>query len=401
MQKREKVLAAIVVVSLLLLGANLAVSKFRGSLATRRGTLSALEKAVNEKKAWETAGVGYEEQLEAWRAQSLPRDLTQARTLYQNWLTSLTDRSDVRLAEAHVESVRFTSHKGVYFRLPFTVRGRGSLDQMTAFLYHFYRAGHLHKITRLNATPIRDSVELELTFGVEALVLPETERTDALNEVESSRLELASLPDYQQAITGRNVFTFNQAPKLAELRDRTVRRTETLRLFATARDADRDKMKYEIVNGPQGMSVSDTGGITWTPAADEELKDFDVTVRVTDAGLPPLSDERTFKVKVEEAPAPRAPTPMVATAKPRGFNHARFAVLTAVIAVGSEQEAWVRVQTLGQILKLGPKSNAKIGDFEFVVTRIDPDSQTLKIRHGESERTVHLGESLALPDDGV
>src|SRR5690606_36942700 len=96
------------------------------------------------------------ERLDAWRERSLPSDERQAGTLYQNWLLQLMDSPVVKLQNAQVEAAR-ASRLGENLRLPFTVSGRGSLAQVTAFLHGFYRSGQLHKITRLTLAPQEDT----------------------------------------------------------------------------------------------------------------------------------------------------------------------------------------------------------------------------------------------------
>ncbi len=53
----------------------------------------------------------------------------------------------------------------------------------------------------------------------------------------------------------------------------------------------------------------DTGVITWTPTADQEMTDFEVTVTVTDDGDPTASDTETFIISVGEAGGPMVENP--------------------------------------------------------------------------------------------
>jgi hypothetical protein len=149
-------------------------------------------------------------ELVAWQRQSLPSDTEVARSLYRGWLLELVQH--VGLADPNVNSGDPVTKKGIYSALGFSVRGRGTLEQLTKFLFEFYSAGHLHRISSLGITPLQKSRELDLSITIEALALPEADRKDRLTTERFDRLApadlkgtLATLDDYR-SIVDRNLF---------------------------------------------------------------------------------------------------------------------------------------------------------------------------------------------------
>jgi hypothetical protein len=55
--------------------------------------------------------------------------------------------------------------------LSFSIRGRGTLEQLTRFLFAFYQTDLLHTVRSLTVTPLQRSDQLDLSLSVEALAL--------------------------------------------------------------------------------------------------------------------------------------------------------------------------------------------------------------------------------------
>jgi hypothetical protein len=141
--------------------------------------------------------------LKRWKTQSLPTDTEVARSLYQAWLVALVGAAE--FDNPNVDSSEPLIRKGLYNSLSFSVRGRGTLKQLTRFLFDFYRADHLHQIQSLSLTPVPRQDELEIAVSIEALCLVDADRKDRLNARDSDRLASTSLDAYQ-AIAERNLF---------------------------------------------------------------------------------------------------------------------------------------------------------------------------------------------------
>ena len=208
MQKREKILAAI---TGLLLLALIVVYLFSGSgpadsLGELRQRRDDLQSEVTRKQAEadRLARKDYPMQLAAFEKRSLPANLDQADSLYQKWLRRLVfDRA--KFPNATVDPKEVRSRTGSYRKLPFSVQGQATLSQLTDFLYGFYSANLLHKITLINANPVGDSQLLNLTIVIEALSLPNAQSVDKLSTEPAARLALAGLEDYRQAIVRRRM----------------------------------------------------------------------------------------------------------------------------------------------------------------------------------------------------
>jgi len=142
------------------------------------------------------------QELATWQSQSLPSNPEIARSLYQAWLLELVGH--VGLDNPGVEVREAAGRKGSYMVIAASIRGRGTLEQVTQLLYEFYRAGHLHQIRSLILTPLKEG-RLEVAAEVEALVLPGADREDRLTTVQSDRLAGQRLEDYR-VIAQRDLF---------------------------------------------------------------------------------------------------------------------------------------------------------------------------------------------------
>jgi len=206
MKKRERILAIGFGALVLAYAANwLFETALQGPLDSRRGAIARQEKKIGKLETQLRQAQKAAKELTIWEAQSLPTDVGQALSLYQAWLTGLIN--EVGLNDLNVNSDKPVSRKGNYEKLSFSVRGRGTLSQLVAFLYEFYSAGHLHQIQKLDITPTSQDDSLDLSITIEALVLPGADRESQLSTQTSERLASNSLADYQ-SIVERNLFRF-------------------------------------------------------------------------------------------------------------------------------------------------------------------------------------------------
>ncbi|MBL9174294.1 MAG: hypothetical protein JNL10_12220, partial [Verrucomicrobiales bacterium] len=90
----------------------------------------------------------------------------------------------------------------------------------------------------------------------------------------------------------------NSAPLLGPVAEQVVDALVPLGLFLSGSDLDRpaNTLTYDLVSGPDGLTVSASGGVTWKPAADQVPSTNLVLVRVSDDGVPPLSVTNQFTV---------------------------------------------------------------------------------------------------------
>jgi hypothetical protein len=184
-----------------------------GPLQQRRRKTVALRKQIERERGKLKQALEDKKQLALWRSQSLPSDPEVARWLYRGWLLELVDH--VGLSQPSVVSDEPVSRQGLYRALSFAVRGRGTLEQLTKFLFEFYRADHLHQIRSLGITPVVRTGQLELSISIEALALPGADRKDQLSSNTSDRLVSDHLADYQ-VIVHRNLFGAGGSPDMVD-----------------------------------------------------------------------------------------------------------------------------------------------------------------------------------------
>lgn len=307
MQPREKLLLGLVLGGLALLIGNWGLNKALTAVKDRDRTIAGLKQSKANKELRQLQGQEYMANLERLRQRSLPTSASVAKSLYQHWLNQVVNSKDVALEDWKVEWVRTADRKGDN-ELLFTVRGRGTIAQLTAFLDKFYAADHLHKITQLIANPIKVAPNvdtrgkpkvLDLTIHIAALSLPGAVFENELSDAVSPRLTAEERKAAVRTVLDRNVFDFNQAPRLTEIADQKVARTKELRVRLKAEDPDLHQLSYEV-KGLEGARASG-GELRWTPPKDFPLGELEAEVLVRDNGVPPRETARKLKITVQNA----------------------------------------------------------------------------------------------------
>jgi hypothetical protein len=201
---REKRLAAVVGVLGVAMLLWLVVGRVAEAFRTRQSQLDALTREVQQKQ-FRMAAMGLTlERYADWESRALPRDRELARSLYQNWLVKTL--ADAKLDNVQVDPGRPLELRDVYLKLPFTVRAQGSTTEIVGWLASFYKADHLQQLRELSLQPIGKAGDLQLTATIEALSLPEANRTDKLTELAGGRLSADSAKTATKTIVDRNLF---------------------------------------------------------------------------------------------------------------------------------------------------------------------------------------------------
>ncbi|HEY3857391.1 MAG TPA: putative Ig domain-containing protein [Verrucomicrobiae bacterium] len=118
-----------------------------------------------------------------------------------------------------------------------------------------------------------------------------------------------------QQLSVTNSFTVtvnevNSAPVLAAIPGQSAHLGILFTYQAAATDSDipTNTLTFSLDTAPSNMTINASSGlISWTPAASQTAS-YPVTVRVTDNGVPPLSDSQSFQITV----AGHAPTLSIA-----------------------------------------------------------------------------------------
>jgi hypothetical protein len=178
-------LAAVLLVLIAYFGGEGLIDRvIEGPLEAARSRRTQLQRDVEQREASLQRLREAGKLLVRWEDQSLPADTEAARSLYQAWLVELVD--DVGLGSPSVTSSEPVARAGLYYTLSFSVRGRGTLEQLTKFLFAFYQADLLHQLRSLTITPLQRAEDLDLSFAVETLVLEPSGGAGAKKEAAST-----------------------------------------------------------------------------------------------------------------------------------------------------------------------------------------------------------------------
>ena len=98
----------------------------------------------------------------------------------------------------------------------------------------------------------------------------------------------------------------NIAPVLNEISSQTISEWKPLVLEVTATDPNNSQSHTFSfgADAPTGAHITPAGRFSWRPTETQGPGDFEITVRVTDDGVPSLSDSKTFQVTVLEVNTP-------------------------------------------------------------------------------------------------
>lgn len=141
--------------------------------------------------------------LRYWYSQSLPANPAVAQSLYRAWLLEVGEYVGFL---GQIVNATQPARRGAFYSMNFSLRGRGNLEQLTQFLYEFYKAGQLHKITSISVTPAGQGGVLDLSVVIETLIIPQANRTGLGTGEAYYRLTSATLDDYQ-VVAQRNLFS--------------------------------------------------------------------------------------------------------------------------------------------------------------------------------------------------
>ncbi|HJN08911.1 MAG: hypothetical protein QGG09_21285 [Pirellulaceae bacterium] len=180
----------------------------------REREASKLDKQIKEAEDTIFRSAAAADELLALEQYSLPYDEELARAHYQDWLLTLVEKVDLQQGSVDagtpvavsIKDRNTRKPKEVFKRYLFSLRGRGTLRQVTRLLYEFYQGGHLHKIRTMALNPIAGGKQLDVTMGIEALGLTRCEREGELSTAKANRLAFDNLESYE-TIVRRNLFS--------------------------------------------------------------------------------------------------------------------------------------------------------------------------------------------------
>lgn len=119
------------------------------------------------------------------------------------------------------------------------------------------------------------------------------------------------------------------APVLSQPADRTVNEGALITFTNAAVDGDlpAQVLTYSLVNAPEGASISAAGVFTWQTFEQHGPTNMLLTLTVTDNGVPPYTDSKTFQITVNESNT--APV-MAGIADQIGYSNTLVSIQTVV-----------------------------------------------------------------------
>ncbi len=170
--------------------------------------------------------------------------------------------------------------------------------------------------------------------------------------------------DYAASAASANL-TFsgvNDAPVLNAIGNQSGNELSLITFTASATDVDGDTLSYTIDAGaPSGASINSTSGVfTWTPTELQGPGVYNVTVRVTDNGVPGLSDFETIQITVNEVNT----APVLNAIGSKSIAEGSQLTFTAS-ATDSDVPANTLSYSLGSGAPAGASINAASGEFTW------------------------------------
>lgn len=205
MTSRERALIGAVAAAGALWFGSQGLARYRDAVAKNQSQQTAAETALNEGHVAQLRGQRARKRLSDWRNRSLPTDQQVAESLYQDWIRS-------QATGAGMTVTQITDKSGVTRNAQFgeaalELRAEGTLAQLADFLYRFYTAPHLHRISNASITAADGGQKLSLVMTATALILADSRQTDALAEGEPQPIEgVKSLDEIRQRLVDRNLF---------------------------------------------------------------------------------------------------------------------------------------------------------------------------------------------------
>lgn len=156
----------------------------------------------------------------------------------------------------------------------------------------------------------------------------------------------------------------NTPPKIEAASSIIAYQTQPLTLYVKATDPDQptQKLRFGLAGGaPEGVRINpESGELTWTPSASTELKEYPITVTVSDSGTPPVTSSQQINVSVS-------------------LDDAFFTFLTGSIEIDGKKIAWIRNRATNQKQEVQEGDSLKVADIQGVVKTITDQHLILEI----------------------
>jgi hypothetical protein len=203
MTHREKTLGLAVAAAGVLWFGTHGVERYKAAVERSENLQFEAERQLDDANFAVERGQRARHQLNKWRRRSLPINRDVAESLYQDWLRSQLTAAGLTVKDLADKSA--LNRRPEYTELSASIDAEGTLAQLSDFLHAFYSAPHLHRISGATLTPAKEAGKLTIAFTIDALILPDCERTDALADRPPQELP-KSADDFRKSLESRNLF---------------------------------------------------------------------------------------------------------------------------------------------------------------------------------------------------
>jgi hypothetical protein len=390
MNRREKILAAIVAAFLVVAGLNFGTARVFRMFTDRSDRIAEIEEDLKSKEVMKHRGTVARRLLDVYEKRSLPSDPVLANSRYRAWLHDWVEKSNIQAA--NVKHVMTRPFRDSHDRHTFSVSCQADLPQLVQLLFEFYSTDYLHRIKHMSARPQQGKI-LSLAFTIEAVSLPKAEKDKELGEMPSQRLAFDNLDDYINVIVNRNLYSpANQPPTLADSGPHRGYLNQPMSIRPRADDPEENQVSFRLgEDRPDGMTIDEESGrIEWTPS---EKGEFEVLVYAIDDGIPAKETSQAIRIEVTDPP----PAEPIQT-RP-SFDDAKYTFVTGIVEVNGQRQVWLTIRTEGKWLRLREGDSFQVGSFEGKIAKIHPrhveiesENTLVSVRYGQS---INDGEILS------
>ncbi|NOY42254.1 MAG: hypothetical protein GXP26_10505 [Planctomycetes bacterium] len=254
MNSREKLLVVGVGLLVLLWVSTKGVSNYRQACERNEKKLLDVQGDLTMARHADARGRRAQSRLSELGRLSLPTDTDIAVTLYETWLREQLGNSGLEVDDLSSKTGA-GPHKRAQ-KIIFTVNAKGTLAELSSFLYGFYQAGHLHRISETSLMPEEGEDSLKITLAIEALSLDNCKREDSLTD-RPSKAKLEPLEKIQVDIVSRDIFTVYNPPAATQTASTQLSIAED----AIAAQAFITSMTYGQGGWRMSVRMKDTGKI--------------------------------------------------------------------------------------------------------------------------------------------
>ncbi|GAA4437702.1 putative Ig domain-containing protein [Bremerella cremea] len=387
MTQRERSLAILVGICVLSVGGYYFWNQYSSALSTRDRQIDTLRKRLGDEDFTQKKAEMAIDRLAVYRQHALPESIRASQSFYQERLRETLESTGFRDVVIKPLNGR---RGGNHYQHMFTISGRAKMEELVQFTYEFYSFNILHKFTKLTMIPVKDSDMLDISMNVSVLSVDGAEEVPKPEDVRIPQLTHGKLKDYSEAIVSRNLFAqANKPPVFTSKGEVEAELERSFRHRFSASDPDRkDQVSFFLTGeAPEGMELSETGSLKWTPSA---LGEYKIQVEARDNRKPPKSTKQELLVTVvEPAPEPVRDT----TPRRPEFDEAKFTYLTGTVAVGGQPKAWLNNRPKNQQLRLGPGDTFTIGSLKGKV--VDVKDREVIIEIEGDLKVLTIGQPLA------